>query len=353
MKNIIKSTLLLSTLISTSSYAAYTIDINEEQKITLGGYFKADLRSVDGDIAYRDFWIGNNAVKPDTTETRFNVRESRFNIKYQYQDFKGVLEWDFYDDQQPTGSSETVTGGHSLRLRHAYIQHDRWLVGQTWSTFMPLTSIAEALDFGGAHVAQTFIRQGQIRYTNDGLELALENGSTQSGISQSIPDAVGRYTLKRDWGQVAVAGLVRQLDDGGDISKADGTQFSYNIHGKIKTFGKDDFRFSYNGGRSGRYVSPGANIGDAAIDGDILKTTAYTLAYRHFWNDNLRSNLYFGSVTIDDQIGADGKSTDRQHIGLNLMKNLNPKTTVGIEIGNYKTESGDSNYLQLSTKYAL
>ena len=218
---------------------------------------------------------------------------------------------------------------------------------------MPLVSIAEALDFGGAHVGQTFVRQSQVRYTDGGLELALENPSTQSGVSQSIPDVVGRYTFKGDWGQIAVAGLMRSLDDGGDTTKADGTQFSYNIHGRIKAYGKDDFRFSYNGGHSGRYVSPGANIHDKAVDGDIYDTQAFTVAYRHFWTENLRSNLYYGAVKIDDQIGADGKRTDRKQIAINLMTNISPKTTVGIEVGNYKTESADTNYLQLSAKYAL
>lgn len=353
MKTIIKSGLMLTALVSAPSFAGYTVDISDNQKLTLGGYFKADLRNVSGDLAYKDLWVGSNSVKADTNETRFNIRESRFNIKYQYEDMTGFLEWDFYDDQQPNGTTEAVTGGHSLRLRHAFIQSGKWKVGQTWSTFMPLASIAEALDFGGAHVGQTFVRQGQIRYTDGGLELALENGSTHSGISQSIPDAVARYTFKGDWGQVAVAGLVRNLDNGGDITKADGTQFAYNLHGKIKTFGKDDFRFSYNGGNSGRYVSPGANITDQAIDGDIYEAQAITVAYRHFWTENLRSNLYYGAVKIDDQVGADGKTTDRKHIAINLMTNINPKTVVGIEVGNYKTESADSNYLQLSAKYSL
>lgn len=344
---------MLTVLASTPSFAGYTFDINEDQKVTFGGYFKVDLRNVSGDLAYRDMWVGNNGIKEDTNETRFNVRESRFNIKYQHSDFSGVLEWDFYDDQQPTGTTETVTGGHSLRLRHAYVQHVKWKVGQTWSTFMPLVSIAEALDFGGAHVGQTFVRQGQIRYTDGGLELAIENASTQSGISQSVPDVVGRYTFKGDWGQVAVAGLMRNLDNGGDETKADGTQFSYNIHGKIKTYGKDDFRFSYNAGRPGRYVSPAANIGDNAIDGNVHDIQAFTAAYRHFWTENLRSNLYYGAVKIDDQIGADGNTTDRKHIALNLMKNINPKTVIGAEVGNYKTESADSNYVQFSLKYSL
>jgi len=348
MKTILKSCLLLSALASTSAFSAYEIELGEDKKISFGGYFKADLRNVSGDIAYRDFWVGNNAHAPSTEETRFNVRESRFNIKYQQKGITGLLEWDFYGDQQPTGTSETVTGGHKLRLRHAVIQYGNWKVGQTWSTFMPLASIADALDFGGAHVGQTFIRQGQIRYTTGGLELALENPSIQSGESQNIPDVIARYTIKKDWGQIAVAGLVRTLQDSNHDGGADGSQFTYNIHGKIKVFARDDIRFSYNDGAAGRYVSPGANIGDSAdINGDIHDIEAITLAYRHVWNDTYRSSLYYGSMEIDE-IGA-----DRQQIGLNIIKSINSNLTVGAEVGNYETESGDSNYFQISTKYSL
>lgn len=347
MKKLALTLAVCSALASAASNAEYSVDINEDHTLSFGGYFKADLRNVQGDLAYRDFWIGNNGVQANTNETRFNVRESRFNIKYLNTKIKAVLEWDFYDDQQPTGANETVTGGHSLRLRHAYVQYDKWTLGQTWSTFMPLVSIADALDFGGAHVGQVFIRQSQIRYTDGGLELALENPSTQSGASQSIPDVVARYTFKGDWGQVAFAGLMRNLDNNDDVTAADGTQFSYNVHGRIKTFGKDDFRFSYSDGRSGRYVSPAANINDLATNGDIHEAQAYTLAYRHLWNESWRSSVYYGAVKIDE-IGA-----DRKHWGVNLIKSITPHFSIGGELGNYKTESGDSDYFQLSAKYVL
>lgn len=347
MNTLIKSCFVLGALASSSAFAGYEIDFDKDKKLSLGGYFKADLRKVRGDIDYRDFWVGNNVYAPDTDVTRLNVRESRFNIKYQQSGITGFLEWDFYGDQQPNGTNETVTGGHKLRLRHAFVQYGDWKIGQTWSTFMPLVSIAEALDFGGAHVGQSFVRQTQLRYSKGGLELAIENPSTQSGEDQSTPDFVARYTFKGDWGQVAVAGLVRSLEDSADNGGADGTQLAYNIHGKIKTFGKDDFRFSYNGGAPGRYVSPGANIADGDINGDIYDVKAYTLAYRHFWNEDYRSNLYFGALKIDDT-GA-----DRRQIGLNILRNINSQLTIGAEIGNYKTESGDSNYFQLSAKYVL
>lgn len=343
MNAVLKSCLILGTIATPHAFA----DSDNDAKISFGGYFKADLRHVSGDIGYRDFWVGNNVFAPNTKVTRLNVRESRFNIKYQQTGLTGVLEWDFYGDQQPTGTNETVTGGHKLRLRHAYMQYGNWKLGQTWSTFMPLVSIADALDFGGAHVGQTFVRQAQIRYTQGGLELSLENPSTQSGEDQSIPDVVGRYTFKGDWGQVAVAGLVRNLEDSADDGGAQGSQVAYNIHGKIKAYGKDDFRFSYNGGTPGRYVSPGANIGDSALDGNIYEIKAYTLAYRHFWNDDYRSSLYVGAMKIDET------AADRQQIGLNLIKSINSHFSIGAEIGNYKTEDGDSNYFQVSAKYVL
>lgn len=329
------------------AHAVYKIQINEDNTISFGGYVKADLRNVSGDIAYRDFWIANNVYAPDTNETRFSVRESRFNVKYTHKDITAFVEWDYLDDQQPTGATETVTGGHSLRMRHGFIKYDKWTIGQTWTTFMPLSSIAESLDFGGALVGQSLIRQGMIRYSHNGWDVAIENASTQSGSDQSVPDVVAKYTFQGDWGQVSVAGLMRTLDSN-DIPEApDGTQLSYNVFGRIKVFEKDDLRFSYGAGRSGRYIGPAANISDLATNGDIHEATAYTLAFRHFWNEDWRSSIYFGHINIDE-LGA-----DRQHLGINLLKSVTDKLMMGAEVGNYKTESGDSNYVMLSAKYSL
>ena len=347
MNKSLRSGLLLGAMFSAPTFAAYDIKVSDDATLSFGGYFKADLRHVSGDIAYRDFWVGNNVFAPDTKETRLNIRESRFNIKYKQGDITGVLEFDFYDDQQPQGTSETLTGGHSLRLRHAFIAYKKWKIGQTWSTFMPLSSIPDALDFGGAHVAQTFVRQSQIRYTDGALELAIENPSTQSGESQYMPDLIARYTIKKDWGQIAVAGLLRHMQDSNNDGGADGSQFAYNVHGKINVFDNDDIRFSYNGGAAGRYVSPGANINDLATNGDIHDVKAFTLAYRHQWNNQYRSSLYAGTMKIDES-GA-----NRTQIAINLLKSVNKHLTIGVEMGNYKTETADSNYLQLSAKYAL
>ena len=95
MKKLLTSSLAITTMASAPAFADFTINIDDEHKISFGGYFKVDVKNVNGDIAYRDFWIGNNVVKPDTNETRLNVKESRFNIKYANSQVKAVVEWGF------------------------------------------------------------------------------------------------------------------------------------------------------------------------------------------------------------------------------------------------------------------
>ena len=41
--------------------AGYEVKLSDNDKLTLGGYIKLDARYVNGDVAYRDFWIGAGA----------------------------------------------------------------------------------------------------------------------------------------------------------------------------------------------------------------------------------------------------------------------------------------------------
>ena len=174
---------------------------------------------------------------------------------------------DFYGGD----GNEVVSNSTNPRIRHAFIQYENWLAGQTWTTFMPLHALPEALDFGGPHVGEVFIRQTQVRYTSGNWQFAIENpetngdgniGSSSSAVGvsgnqadadESTPDIVARYNLNKDWGTLSFAALVRKVNQGG----IDETAFAANIAGKIKTFGKDDLRFQLSVGEPGRYVAAG------------------------------------------------------------------------------------------------
>lgn len=336
-------------------------------KVTMGGYAKVDVRHVSGDVAYQDYWLGNfpGGEATDTSHTGFNVRESRLNFKVQHNDISAVVEMDFYGGD----GNEVVSNSTNPRLRHFYINYKNWMVGQNWSTFMPLAALPEALDFGGPHVGEVFIRQTQIRYTTGNWQFAIENPETNGdgdngtsssavGVSganadkdESIPDFVARYNHKADWGQVSVGTLFRKVDQGG----IDETAIAANVSGRIKTVGKDDFRFQISVGEPGRYVSAALTpdiVQNSADQTVVEETTAFTVAYRHFWNESTRSTIFYGAAETDTL------ERKRNHVGVNLITDIAPQMNVGVELGRYAIEDEsiadiDSTYLQLSAKYSF
>lgn len=337
-------------------------------KVLIGGYAKVDVRHVQGDIAYQDYWVANlpagGAV--ETSHTGFNVKESRLNFKIQHGDVTGFVEFDMYGG----GGNEVVSNSSNPRLRHFFFTYKNWMVGQNWTTFMPLHALPEALDFGGPHVGEVFIRQTQVRYTHGAWQFSIENpetngdgniGSpasavgltgTQADADESIPDFIVRYNHKANWGTLSVGTLFRKIDQSG----IDELAVAANIAGKIKTVGKDDFRFQVSIGEPGRYVAAGMTadlvIDQATNENVVESTTAATIAYRHFWNENLRSTVFYGAAETDEL------ERKRAHWGVNLMTNITQELTAGIELGNYAIKDKgivkiDSDYLQFSAKYSF
>jgi len=338
--------------LTNSANAGYSFDLPNDNKITFGGFIKADTRYVSGNIAASDYWYGGGTVLADS-QSNFGiaVNETRFNTKYQHGDVTGFIEMDFYGDAVAGGGNEVISNSSSPRLRHAFIKYKSILVGQTWTTFQNTSSLAEAADFGGPLVASAFIRQGQIRYTNGGLQLALENPESYGGYrgststrDDSVPDFIAKYSFKGDWGNVSVSALARQLKS---LTNQSETAIGYGIAGRINMIGKDDFRFQFHGGEVGRYVGVVAStdmVGEA-----VEETTSIMVAYRHFWTDDMRSSVFYGNTQTELT------DRDRSHWGVNLFKNLTKELSYGIEAGNFEMAEvdADSNYVQFSVKYVL
>ena len=342
-----KSKLLVATgllAMAGAANAGYTFDLSEEDKLTFGGYIKVDARYVDGDVPFRKFWAGSLLSPAGEDKSQFNLfaNETRFNMKYTHGEVTGFIELDFYGG----GGSEVIPNSANPRIRHAFIKYKDVLVGQSWSTFMNTSAIAETADFAGPANGLVFIRQGQIRYTMGNLQVALENPETFGGDAShdSVPDVIAKYTFKGDWGNVSVGGLVRQLNVDADNSE---TGVGYSVAGRIKTFGKDDFRFQAHGGNVGRYV--GVASAHDVFGGEAEETTSYLAAYRHFWNEDLRSTVAYGYAK------ADLSKAESTQWSVNLFKNLTKQLSVGAEVGNFSRDdqNADSNYAQLSLKYVL
>lgn len=350
---------------ASQAFAGYTFDLGDGNTLSFGGYIKADMRYVDGDLKYQDYWRGNNPGFEDTSHTHFNVKETRFNAKYTHGDVTAFIEMDLYGGD----GNEVATNSTNPRLRHAFVKYKNWMAGQYWTTFTPLKAFADTLDFGGPIVGEVFVRQPMIRYSTGGFSLAVENPETWGGDSptgtngagggsnnidadEDIPDLVASYNFKGDWGEVQAGVLARKLEQGG----VDESAIAGNIGGRINVGKKDDIRFQINVGESGRYVGAGM-VNDIVIDPstgkkEVEETTAFTVAYRHLWSDKWRSTVYYGQATTDVL------ELDRSHWGVNLIRQLTPALSVGGEIGEFSVdddlgENGDSTYFQVSFKFGI
>ena len=373
-----------SLLLLATSGIAFADDEAPTTTYKFGGYAKFDAMfsdysdaTPDGNSLMRQFYyapqipIGDGTGSSDMTAD-FQARESRINFRADTTTAGGdkitaFLEMDFLTHGD---GNEVVSNSYSPRLRHAFIKYNKWTFGQTWSTFMDVSVLPEALDFVGPAESTTFIRQSMIRYTSGNLELAGENPQTfVSGGTRdrsTVPDLIARYTFKLDGGSyVRVAGLVRSIKVGSAASQVDETGFGVSASAKFKFGSGDDLRAMITAGEGvGRYIGLGF-----VLDGYIDDTTgqietadalAWFVSYRHLWNSKWRSNIMYGATSVDytDDLQAGAFNDNASSFHANLIYNVLPKLDVGAEVIWGEREvvngtDGDFTRFQISAKYAF
>ncbi|GAC1627818.1 MAG: DcaP family trimeric outer membrane transporter [Nevskia sp.] len=371
-------------------------------KLSWGGFVKLDTIGSffsDGPVAQgtgRDFYLPGAipvaAVENARDYTDFIAKETRLFLKGDgtvlSHKVGAYVEFDFISGQisQATGGAgnEAVTNAYNPSLRRAYITFDNLLLGQDWSTFQNLVALPDTLDFvAWPSDGTVFNRQPQIRYTLDGLSVALENPNTTVAARRApgaaafavtndntVPDFVAKYTLKTGFGDFSLAGIVRQLADRNTVGAGNDTAIGYgaSLAGRIPVFGKDDIRFTVSGGDGiGRYLALNT-VGDAVVNraGKLHSAEIYNgfIAYRHPWNEQWRTNLVvsaFHANTGQAAFGSDfGDDVSRniRSASINLLYSPIPKLTLGGEYRHARRDtvgnlSGDLDRVQLSAKLSF
>jgi DcaP outer membrane protein len=360
--------------------------------VTLGGYVKLDAvfsnphigagTNADLQLNPAAIPVGPGADDHKRNQVDFGARESRLFAKTSTPtplgDFNTHVEADFYG----ADGNEIVSNSHGLRLRHAYGTLGNFLAGQTWTNFMNAAALPDTLDFGGP-VGQIFDRQAQVRWTQSFAasplgtggqwSVGLENPETNVQIPGAAtlaagrdrwPDITGQALFNTAIGKISVHGVARQLRVDSATPAAVDQKWggAVSVAGVLPTIGKDDFRFTASAGTAiGRYLDgffPDAVLG---TDGQIRlpKQFGWFAAYRHYWFDQLRSNLVLSTASERNPAGAPAntnKSTASAHV--NLIWNPVATTDLGLEyiFANRKTEDGlkgNLNRLQASAKYSF
>ncbi|MGM0482167.1 MAG: DcaP family trimeric outer membrane transporter [Pseudomonadota bacterium] len=367
-------------IISMSAQAADT-------KFDFGGYVKLDLMVSDytdgnapasGSIGRQMYIPSITPVGGDGDDltTDFQARQSRFFVQSETELANGEtitshIEMDFM--LTPDGD-QRISNSYNPRLRQAFMRYGNWTFGQTWSNFQDLNILAESVDFIGITDGIVFNRQAQIRYTKGGFSASIENPETTvtpAGGGRIVssdgvmPDVTFKYTGTADNLVWQASALLRQLSydvaDTGD----DETVFGYGVSlGARYSFGMDDIRASVTTGSGmGRYL--GLNLFNGAyIDAnnqlEAVDSTGVSFAYRHFWTEQVRSNVVYSrgwSDNDDAMLNLTGDTTEySQRLAFNLMYSPDPSLTFGAEISQASRETeagidGDLNRLQFMAMY--
>lgn len=369
-----------------SFLCAFNVSHAAESALDFGGYIKLDAlvsHYGDGDpgagTVGRDFYIPGTVPvggEAESASLDMHAKETRLFVKGNSDlggghRIKSYVEIDFL-----TGSDgdERVTNSYTPRIRHAFIQYNNWLAGQTWTTFQNVSALAENLDFVGPAEGTVFGRQAMVRYSRGNWQFAAENpettvttaGGRVASDDGIMPDMVARYSFSTGRADLVVAAIARQLryeDVSADIDSRE-TSVGISFSGNIEVGETNDIRFMLTSGTGlGRYV--GLNTANGAFlnrDSELeaIESTSGFVSYRHFWNEQWRSNFTVSAFSADQDSLPLGFSDTQasQSIHLNLLYSPVAQLTTGVELMAATRETnvgveGTLNRLQFSAKFSF
>jgi hypothetical protein len=271
--------------------------------------------------------------------------------------------------------SDFAGSENSERLRHAYIQTNRWLFGQTWSTFSDPEADPMDIDFEGLN-AISRLRQAQFRYTHPlrdhfSLALALENPAPDLTGAQGInltPDFVARvrwdpeerpkFALTQSahiQGAILVRTLRGALTGQPDVTLSTGA-FGVNVSGVVAPRWASDDRIKFatnNGWGIGRYITDLAAEGGQDAVYDLvanqlrgLSMTSGYVDYERRWNRSFLSTFSFGIVSVNNlDIQSDDALHRTQRGAASITWNPVPRADVIFEVlfGERVNKDGEHN----------
>jgi hypothetical protein len=320
--------------------------------------------------------------------TYFSVRQTRFGVKGYMPTPLGEMTAVFDFDLFGVGVDEGQT---TMRVRNAYGEVGRVLVGQANTPFMDGDVFPNTLEYWGP-TGMVFFRNVQIRYAAmqgaNEVFIALERpgASADAGPYQGrieldsvsshfpLPDLSAHYKKTGDWGHVQLAGMLRYIGwkdvNTAGIYDISGNVIGWGLHlsAVINLTKMDVFRGSFVYGQGvENYMNDApvdvgivANPGNARtpIKGKALPVTGIVAFLDHNWNSKLSTAIGYSSCHITNTELAKGTAYENgQYAIVNLLTTPFKNFMAGAELEYGQRTNFDGSYtandvkLQFSFKY--
>lgn len=261
-------------------------------------------------------------------------------------DFKAPVEGADVGGKIEVDFADTPDESNKLRIRHAYLTYNNWLLGQTTSSFVSTETQPEMLDFGSPLGIGTY-RTPQVRYSdkinaNTRYFVGLEKGMNDNRlpaltgkISNNFADGAGVVTGRALIQEVRA----RTVDDETAFGWGVGVGVNFKpieqlILNADYSHLKGDNKFMLYTG-----TNPAYRVNTAADDINLTDFDAFTLGATYKINQKLRSTLGYGAVFFQDAVGAENEQL--QQGWLNVMYNPVKPITFGAEYVYGERETAD------------
>jgi hypothetical protein len=323
------------------------------------------------------FIVGSIPVTSDVkksveAESGITADQSRLNFDLREPTDVGILRA-FIEGDFASSNSQ-------FRLRHAFGQWRKVLMGKTWSGFVDTQATPEEVDFEGLN-GRVNVRQSQARFSNPlgdkyQFQLSLEdpNPEIQNGRGVTrMPDLVlsGNFQPReRLHARLAILGrqirAQRTVENGGGVEKE--YAWGVSVSGRLDTpwyDERDALLYQINAGNGiGRYINDLGSVGnyDGIFDpenGDLelFDVVAGYVSWQHWWGKSTRSNFTLGAVDVDSPDFVEGDAYRRTiRASANIFWTPTPRIDVGLEYlwGERENEDGadgDAVQVQMSARY--
>ncbi len=239
---------------------------------------------------------------------------------------------------------------NAFRIRHAYGQISRFLLGQTWSLFSHIAALPATVDFGST--ASITVRTPQVRYSLPAffskvdMAVAFEYSIPSVDLPDSllvqtfqlIPDITFRVDRITPWGSWQLSGLLPVLSG----RTSDGTLvlrpgWGISASAVLNSWAAGKWYFLGGTGRAiSRYFGDLGGRGlDLAYNPETEDTRLPLVfggygTYEHSWRYNLTTSLTYGVIVLE-RIGFTPENT--YHWGYSLHFNTFWTVVEGAKLG--------------------
>lgn len=307
--------------------------------VRLGSVTSLDPIGSDDRFIVGSIPMEGEATAEDEPRSTISAKRSRVNMDVRMDSsvgqFRAFVEGDFAGDG----------GTENYRLRHAFGQYNKLLLGQTWSTLMDLAADPEEVDFEGLS-GQINVRHPLMRWA--GLGLVGRNWAF--GLEDPQPSYTGGTGVSEFWdittstswgrprGHVQLGMLFRNLngratlEDGTNGEQDEAFGYGLSVSGSsliARRNDMDNIKWQLNAGKGiGNYINDLRSVGgqDGVFDpetGELeaLPVLSGYVAYQRYWRplksrffQSMRSTYVYSYVYVDNhtfQSGDAYKATQR------------------------------------------